>query len=60
MSGFGPGDDFEKASESFTSGWRTALNDLRLYLTHFAGQAAAPITRRGTRAAARATRSGRS
>ncbi|HEV2786546.1 MAG TPA: SRPBCC domain-containing protein, partial [Solirubrobacteraceae bacterium] len=47
MSGFGPGDDFEKARESFSAGWRTALNDLRLYLTHFAGQAAAPITASG-------------
>jgi uncharacterized protein YndB with AHSA1/START domain len=48
MSGFGPGDDFEKARESFGSGWKTALNDLRLYLTHFAGQDAAPITASGT------------
>jgi uncharacterized protein YndB with AHSA1/START domain len=47
MSGFGPGDDFEKAQESFGSGWRTALHDLRLYLTHFAGQVAAPITAGG-------------
>lgn len=47
MSGFGPGDDFDKASESFGSGWRTALNDLRIYLTHFAGQLAAPITASG-------------
>ena len=47
MSGFGPGDDFEKARESFGSGWKTALHDLRLYLTHFAGQAAAPITAGG-------------
>lgn len=47
MSGFGPGDDFDKASESFGSGWRTALNDLRIYLTHFAGQIAAPITASG-------------
>ena len=48
MSGFGPGDEFEKASESFSSGWKTALNDLRLYLTHFAGQDAAPMTASGT------------
>ena len=47
MSGFGPGDEFEQAKESFGSGWRTALNDLRLYLTHFAGQSAAPITASG-------------
>jgi hypothetical protein len=48
MSGFGHGDDFEKARESFSSGWKTALHDLRLYLTHFAGQVAAPITASGT------------
>jgi uncharacterized protein YndB with AHSA1/START domain len=47
MSGFGAGDDFDKAQESFSSGWRTALNDLRLYLTHFAGQQAAPVTASG-------------
>jgi uncharacterized protein YndB with AHSA1/START domain len=48
MSGFGAGDDFDKARESFTSGWRTALNDLRLYLTHFAGRHGAPVTASGT------------
>lgn len=48
MSGFGPGDEFEKAMESFADGWRTMLhNNLRLYLTHFAGQTAAPITASG-------------
>lgn len=48
MSGFGPGDDFDRAKESFSAGWRTALNDLKLYLTHFAGRPAAPITASGT------------
>jgi uncharacterized protein YndB with AHSA1/START domain len=48
MSGFAPGDDFDKARESFSSGWRTALRDLRLYLTHFAGQDASPITAAST------------
>jgi hypothetical protein len=39
-----------KEIESFSSGWRTALADLRLYLTHFAGQHAAPITAASTSA----------
>jgi uncharacterized protein YndB with AHSA1/START domain len=38
QSGFGAGDAWERAIESFTSGWPAALDDLRLYLTHFAGQ----------------------
>jgi uncharacterized protein YndB with AHSA1/START domain len=50
MSGFSAGDDFDKANESFGSGWRTALEDLRLYLTHFAGMTASPITAAGTAA----------
>jgi uncharacterized protein YndB with AHSA1/START domain len=53
MSGFGPDDDFERASESYGSGWRTALDDLRLYLTHFAGQTAAPIAVAGAAAGSR-------
>lgn len=53
MSGFGPDDDFAKASESYSAGWRTALNDLRLYLTHFAGQTAAPIAVAGAAAGTR-------
>ena len=48
MSGFGPGDEFDKPIESFTTGWQTALNDLRLYLTHFPGQSAASVTVVGT------------
>jgi hypothetical protein len=38
----------ETESESFSSGWKTALNDLRLYLTHFACQQAAPMTASGS------------
>lgn len=38
QSGFGTGDAWERAVESFTSGWPGALDDLRLYLTHFAGR----------------------
>ncbi len=38
QSGFGTGDAWERAIESFTSGWPAALDDLRLYLTHFAGE----------------------
>ena len=43
MSGFGEGDDWDRAMESFTSGWQTALESLRLYLAHFPGQHASPI-----------------
>jgi uncharacterized protein YndB with AHSA1/START domain len=38
QSGFGTGDAWERAIESFKGGWPGALDDLRLYLTHFAGQ----------------------
>ena len=40
MSGFGEGEEWDKAIESFTAGWQQALFSLKLYLTHFAGQAA--------------------
>ena len=40
QSGFGSGDAWERAIDSFSSGWPAALDDLRLYLTHFAGQPA--------------------
>jgi uncharacterized protein YndB with AHSA1/START domain len=43
MSGFGEGDAWEKAIESFTAGWKQALLSLRLYLTHFRGEAVASI-----------------
>ena len=38
QSGFGTGDAWERAIESFKGGWPAALDDLRLYLTHFAGE----------------------
>jgi uncharacterized protein YndB with AHSA1/START domain len=38
QSGFGTGDAWERAIESFKGGWPNALDDLRLYLTHFAGE----------------------
>jgi uncharacterized protein YndB with AHSA1/START domain len=43
MSGFGSGADWERAVESFEGGWRTVLNNLRLYLTHFPGQQCSTI-----------------
>jgi uncharacterized protein YndB with AHSA1/START domain len=41
QSGFGSGPAWDKAVESFSSGWPGALDDLRLYLTHFPGRHAA-------------------
>jgi uncharacterized protein YndB with AHSA1/START domain len=38
QSGFGEGDAWERAIESFKGGWPSALDDLRLYLTHFPGE----------------------
>jgi uncharacterized protein YndB with AHSA1/START domain len=38
MSGFGDGEDWDHAINSFASGWRQALLALRLYLTHFQGE----------------------
>jgi uncharacterized protein YndB with AHSA1/START domain len=38
QSGFGSGDAWERAIKSFTTGWPGALDDLRLYLTHFPGR----------------------
>jgi uncharacterized protein YndB with AHSA1/START domain len=43
MSGFGEGDAWDKAIESFTTGWEQALRSLRLYLTHFRGEPVASI-----------------
>jgi uncharacterized protein YndB with AHSA1/START domain len=40
-SGLGEGEDWDRAIESFSQGWTGALDDLRLYLTHFAPQHAA-------------------
>ena len=44
QSGFGDGDAWDRAIESFATGWQQALLSLRLYLTRFGGQSAAPIT----------------
>jgi uncharacterized protein YndB with AHSA1/START domain len=41
QSGFGSGPAWDQAIESFKSGWPGALDDLRLYLTHFPGRRAA-------------------
>jgi uncharacterized protein YndB with AHSA1/START domain len=40
-SGLGDGPDWDRAIESFSQGWTGALDDLRLYLTHFAPKHAA-------------------
>jgi uncharacterized protein YndB with AHSA1/START domain len=48
QSGFETGADWDRAMESFESGWRQALESLRLYLTHFRGRRAAPIAANGT------------
>jgi uncharacterized protein YndB with AHSA1/START domain len=48
MSGFGDGEAWDRAMESFTAGWRQALLALRLYLTHFRGQPVATINAVGT------------
>lgn len=42
-SGFGDGDAWERAIESFSGGWRQALLSLRLYLTHFRGEPVASV-----------------
>lgn len=43
MSGFGDGDAWDRAVESFTKGWRQALLSLRLYLAHFRGEPVSSI-----------------
>jgi uncharacterized protein YndB with AHSA1/START domain len=43
MSGFGDGEEWDRAIESFEAGWRQVLASLRLYLTHFAGRRAESI-----------------
>ena len=43
MSGFGEGEAWERAIESFSEGWRQALLSLRLYLTHFRGEPVASV-----------------
>lgn len=43
MSGFGDGEAWDRAIESFTKGWRQALLSLRLYLARFRGEPVASI-----------------
>jgi uncharacterized protein YndB with AHSA1/START domain len=43
MSGFGDGEAWDRAIESFEAGWRQALLSLRLYLSHFRGEPVASI-----------------
>ncbi len=43
MSGFGEGDAWNAAIESYTGGWRRVLASLELYLTHFRGEPVASI-----------------
>jgi uncharacterized protein YndB with AHSA1/START domain len=42
-SGFGPGEDWDAEYDGLSAGWRIFLQSLRLYLTHFPGQAARAI-----------------
>lgn len=42
-SGMGDGDEWDAAVESFTTGWRRALADLRVYRQRFPGERAATI-----------------
>jgi uncharacterized protein YndB with AHSA1/START domain len=46
-SGFGSGADWDRAIESIEPGWRSALDNLRLYLTHFPGQRASSFAASG-------------
>jgi uncharacterized protein YndB with AHSA1/START domain len=43
MSGFGEGDAWDRAIDSFEAGWKQVLLSLRLYLTHFRGEPVASI-----------------
>lgn len=43
MSGFGEGDAWDEAIESYSAGWRQALLSLRLYLIHFRGEPVASV-----------------
>lgn len=43
MSGFGDGEAWDRAIESFEAGWRQALLSLRLYLSHFRCEPVASI-----------------
>lgn len=42
-SGFGSGDEWDSQYDGMEAGWRLFLRNLRLHLTHFAGQPAVPI-----------------
>ena len=42
-SGFGEGEDWDAEYDGMSSGWRIFLQNLRLHLTHFRGQAARAI-----------------
>jgi uncharacterized protein YndB with AHSA1/START domain len=42
-SGFGTGADWDRALEGVRSGWTSALQALRLYLTHFPGERCFPL-----------------
>ena len=42
-SGFGSGRDWDDQYDSMTRGWRDFLDNLRLYLTHFAGRRCSTI-----------------
>jgi uncharacterized protein YndB with AHSA1/START domain len=48
MSGFGDGEAWDRAIESFEAGWKQALLGLRVYLTHFRGEPVATINAVGT------------
>jgi uncharacterized protein YndB with AHSA1/START domain len=43
MSGFGEGETWERAIESFSAGWGQVLLSLRLYLANFPGEPAASV-----------------
>jgi uncharacterized protein YndB with AHSA1/START domain len=42
-SGFEPGSSWEDDYDGMESGWRLFMDNLRIYLTHFAGQPATPV-----------------
>ena len=42
-SGFGPGEDWDADYDGMSAGWPLFLENLRLHLTHFAGQQARPL-----------------
>jgi uncharacterized protein YndB with AHSA1/START domain len=52
-SGFGSGPDWDRMLESTRAGWRNALDNLRLYLTHFPGHRGASFAASGLSAESR-------